>query len=150
MERRQICWAHLIRRMVSFSERDGPTAAFGKELLEYAGIIFEYWHSYKDDKLSREQLVSRMAPVRQQVEALLARAVAAGIKGVSGSCANMSAHKEALWTFVDHDGVDPTNNHVYAARGISVVMPRPGSCRVGAGGAHRAERVSISVGSEPA
>jgi transposase len=111
MGRRQICWAHLIRRMVSFSERDGPTAAFGKELLEYAGIIFEYWHSYKDDKLSREQLVSRMAPVRQQVEALLARAVAAGIKGVSGSCANMLAHKEALWTFVDHDGVDPTNNH---------------------------------------
>jgi transposase len=111
MDRRQICWAHLIRRLVSFSERDGPAAAFGKELIEYAGIIFEYWHSYKDDKLSREQLVSRMAPVRQQVEALLGRAVAAGIKGVSGSCANMLAHKEALWTFVDHDNVPPTNNH---------------------------------------
>jgi len=111
MERRQVCWAHLIRRMISFSERAGPAAAFGKELLDYAGIIFEYWHNYKDDKLSREQLVSRMAPVRQQVEALLARAVAAGIKGVSGSCTNMLAHKDALWTFVDHDGVPPTNNH---------------------------------------
>jgi transposase len=111
MERRQVCWAHLIRRMVSFSERDGPAAAFGKELLDYAGIVFEYWHNYRDDKLSRGQLVSRMAPVRQQVEGLLERAVAAGIKGLSGSCANMLAHKEALWTFVDHDGVPPTNNH---------------------------------------
>ena len=102
---------HLLRKYVSFSERDGPAGRFGKELLDYTGLVFEYWHNYKDDKLSREQLVSRMAPVRQQVEALLARIVAADIKGLSGSCANMLVHKEALWTFVDHDGVDPTNNH---------------------------------------
>jgi len=111
MERRQICWAHLLRKMVSFSERDGRAGAFGKELLDYTGLIFEYWHNFKDDKLSRDQLVSRMVPVRQQFEALLARIVAADIKGVSGSCANMLAHKEALWTFVDREGVDPTNNH---------------------------------------
>ena len=111
MERRQICWAHLLRKYVSFSERDGPAGRFGKELLDYTGLVFEYWHNFKDDKLSREQLVSQMAPVRQQMEALLARAVAAEIRGLSGSCANMLAHKEALWTFVDHDGVDPTNNH---------------------------------------
>ena len=111
MERRQICWAHLLRKMVSFSERPGRAGAFGKELLDYIGLIFEYWHNFKNDKLSRDELVSRMVPVRQQVEALLARIVAADIKGVSGSCANMLAHKEALWTFVDYDGVDPTNNH---------------------------------------
>jgi len=39
-------------------------------------------------------------------------------------------HRAALWTFVDRDDVEPTNNHAYAARGISVVMPRPGLCRV--------------------
>lgn len=111
IERRQICWAHLLRKMVSFSERDGPAGDFGEELLDYTGLIFEYWHNFKDDKLSRDELVSRMAPVRQQMEALLARIVAAGIKGTSGSCANILAHKEALWTFVDHDDVDPTNNH---------------------------------------
>ena len=111
MERRQICWSHLLRKMVSFSERDGPAGVFGKELLDYTGLIFEYWHNFKDDKLNRAELVSRMAPVRQQMEALLARAVAAGIKGLSGSCANMLAHKEALWTFVAQDGVEPTNNH---------------------------------------
>jgi transposase len=111
MDRRQICFAHLLRKFVSFSERDGPAGAFGNELLDYTGIIFEYWHNYKDDKLSRNELVSRMAPVRQQMEALLVRVVDANIKGVSGSCANMLAFKDALWTFVDNDGVDPTNNH---------------------------------------
>ena len=111
MERRQICWAHLIRKFVSFSERDGPAGELGQELLDYTGIFFEYWHDYKDGKLSREKLVAWMAPVREQVEAVLQRAVAANIKGVSGSCADIVAHKEALWTFVEHDGVPPTNNH---------------------------------------
>lgn len=111
MERRQICWAHLIRRFVSFSERDGPTGAFGRELLDYTGVVFEYWHDYQDGKLSRDRFVPWMAPVRQQLEAVLARAVAADINGLSGSCADILAHKEALWTFAERDGVEPTNNH---------------------------------------
>jgi hypothetical protein len=53
MERRQICWAHLIRKFVSFSERDGPAGAFGRQLLDYAGIVFDYWHDYKAGKLDR-------------------------------------------------------------------------------------------------
>src|SRR5690606_18114013 len=31
---RQICWSHLIRKFISFSERDGPAGAIGRELLE--------------------------------------------------------------------------------------------------------------------
>lgn len=111
MERRQICWQHLIRKFVSFSERDGPAGDLGRQLLDYTGILFEYWHQYKDGELSREKLVSWMAPVREQVEAVLQRAVAANLKGVSGSCADILAHKPALWTFLEHEGVEPTNNH---------------------------------------
>lgn len=111
MERRQICWAHLLRKFVSFSERDGPAGGFGRDLLNYTGILFEYWHDYKAGTLDKATFRAWMAPVRAQVEALLARAVAADIDRLSGSCANMLAHKTALWTFVDRDGVEPTNNH---------------------------------------
>jgi transposase len=111
MERRQICWAHLLRKAVSFSERDGPSATLGRDLLNYIGIMFEYWHDYKAGKLDRATFRAWMAPVRAQVEELLARAVASNIDRLSGSCANILAHKLALWTFVDRDGVEPTNNH---------------------------------------
>ncbi len=111
MERRQICWAHLLRKAVSFSERDGPSATFGRDLLNYIGILFDYWHDYKAGRLDRETFHAWMAPVRAQIEDLLARAVAADIDRLSGSCANILAHKLALWTFVDHDDVEPTNNH---------------------------------------
>jgi transposase len=111
MEHRQICWAHLLRQFVSFSERDGRAGRFGRDLLNYTGLLFEYWHAYQDGKLDRPTLRAWMTPVRAQMEALLAQAAAAGIDRLSGSCADILAHGHALWTFLDHDQVEPTNNH---------------------------------------
>jgi transposase len=111
MERRQICFAHLLRKFISFAERDGPSAKFGRQLLDYTALIFEYWHDYKAGKLSREMFVAWMAPVRRQFEAVLAQAVSAEIAGMSGSCADILEHQAALWTFVERLGVEPTNNH---------------------------------------
>ena len=111
MKRRQVCWAHLLRKFISFSERDGPTGAIGRELVEYTAIVFHYWHDFQDGKLSRAELRRRIAPVRLQFEAVLRRAQTAKIRRLSGSCADVLAHAEALWTFVDRPGVEPTNNH---------------------------------------
>ena len=60
---------------------------------------------------SREQLAARIAPVRVDFERTLRGAIDADIKGLSGSCADMWEHREALWTFVEVDGVEPTYNH---------------------------------------
>jgi len=111
MRRRQICWAHLARKFVSFSERDGPARAIGKELVEYTRLLFDYWSMFKQGRLDHATFIARMAPVRPQVEALLERAVAKNVKGLSGSCEDILEHREALWTFVEHDGIEPTNNH---------------------------------------
>lgn len=111
MARRQICWAHLLRKFVSFSERDGPEAAIGDELLEYTKLVFAYWADFREGKLDRARLREWMAPVRVQFEALLRRAVAADIRGLSGSCADILEHRAALWTFIEREGVEPTNNH---------------------------------------
>jgi transposase len=111
MHRRQICWAHLLRKFIGFSERDGPVASLGKELLDFTGVVFQYWSDFREGKFGRPQLRAFMAPVRLQFEELLERAVAKGEKGFSGSCADILEHREALWTFIDREGVEPTNNH---------------------------------------
>jgi transposase len=111
MARRQICWAHLLRKFVAFSERDGPCGRIGAELLEYTGILFEYWQDFRAGKLSRGTLQAWMAPLRSQVENLLEKGVAQEIEGLSGSCQDILEHRAALWTFLDHDDVEPTNNH---------------------------------------
>jgi transposase len=111
MDRRQVCWAHLLRKAISFSERAGPSATIGRELLAYITIIFEYWHALKDGRLTRDEFRVLMAPVRVHVEALLARAAKSRHPHVSGSCEDILNHRAALWTFVESEGVEPTNNH---------------------------------------
>ena len=101
----------MVRKFISFSERDGPAGDIGHELLDYTAIIFQYWNDYKSGKLSREDFARWMAPVREQFETALERVVAADIPRLSGSCKNLLAHRAALWTFVDREGVEPTNNH---------------------------------------
>jgi transposase len=111
MRRRQICWAHLLRKFVGFSERDGPAGMFGKELLDYAILVFEYWSQLRDGRVSRRRFRELMAPVRREFEALLRRAVDAKVRGLSGSCEDILEHREALWTFVERTDIEPTNNH---------------------------------------
>jgi transposase len=111
MALRQVCHSHLLRKFVAFSERDGPDGAIGCELLECMTLIFEYWHGFKDGHLTRAELSFWMQPLQRHVEQLLQRASTSASEGISGSCADILAHRDALWTFVSHEGVEPTNNH---------------------------------------
>jgi transposase len=111
MARRQICWAHLLRKFVSFSQRAGPAGELGRELLGATAVVFRYWHDLRDRKLDRATFRAWMAPLRAQLEGCLERAAASGIAELSGSCQDILAHRAALWTFVERTDVEPTNNH---------------------------------------
>lgn len=111
MEKRQICFAHLLRKAISFSERDGPAGVLGRELSDLIVILFKYWQQLRGGELSRDKFRELMAPVRRQFEEALERGSKAKLRHVSGSCADILEHRAALWTFIDNEGVEPTNNH---------------------------------------
>jgi transposase len=111
MALRQVCHAHLLRKFVAFSERDGPGGALGRELLELSALMFEYWHAFKEGALTRHELQFWMRPIQREIERALERGAAADIERLSGSCIDILAHRDALWTFVTREGVEPTNNH---------------------------------------
>ena len=111
MHRRQICWAHLLRKFIWFSERNGKSKALGTDLLDYVKLMFEYWRQVKEGTLTRQRFQQLMVPIRAAVEGLLQKGVDAKVSGLSGSCADILEHRAALWTFVDRDDVEPTNNH---------------------------------------
>ncbi len=48
--------AHLLRKAISFSERDGPSGAIGRELLDSIAIIFGHWNGLKDGTLRRSRV----------------------------------------------------------------------------------------------
>jgi transposase len=78
--------------------------------LVYTNKMFHYWHKIKNGTISRKQFKKLMDPIRDRVEALFKEGTRCGNKKTVGTCKQLLKFKEALWTFIDADGVEPTNN----------------------------------------
>lgn len=111
MNRRQICWAHLIRKFASFSELRGRPGEVGADLLLWSQVLLHAWHRVRDGTGTRADLKAVVTNLRAQIELLLDEGAAMPVKGFQGACRNILDHREALWRFVFEAGVDPTNNH---------------------------------------
>jgi transposase len=107
---RQFCWSHLSRDFTAISERSGASGRVGEKLVEETDRMFGWWHRVRDGTLSRADFRVYMRPLRARVEALLAEGLALDDKKTARTCAKLLKATEALWTFVDIEGVDPTNN----------------------------------------
>ena len=104
-----ICWAHLIRDFVGFSERKG-SAEIGKLLLLETRKMFELWKRVRDGTLARSSFRVYMTPIRRGVEALLRKGTRCRNSKTRGMCKMILKLRPALWTFVRVEGVEPTNN----------------------------------------
>jgi transposase len=131
--RRQLCWAHLLRDIEAMSARGGGSAEIGEALRTQARQMFQWWHRVRDGTLAPASFASYMWPVRREVERLLAAGQTCGVAKTEGTCREILRLRQALWTFVRHPEVEPTNNA--AERAI-----RPGVLwRKGSFGTHSPE-----------
>lgn len=109
MERRQICWAHLLRKFASFATRSGDAGQLGDKLHLWTRVMFHNWHRVRGGTMTRREFREWARHLREVVERLLEQGTVT--PGISGSCKNILGHRAALWRFVDDRDVDPTNNH---------------------------------------
>ena len=107
---RQLCWSHLQRDFQAFVERDGDSQKLGEALLTFAHQMFTWWHLVQKNSLSRTQFQEQMQWVRTQVGELLRQGTTCTHSATAGTCRDILKREAALWTFVDVDGVEPTNN----------------------------------------
>jgi transposase len=108
--RRQLCWAHLLRDIAAMIERGGGSQEIGEALRAQARQMFHWWHRVCDSTLAHTSFASYMRPVRQEVERLLEAGQTCGVPKTEGVCRQILKVRQALWTFVRHAGVEPTNN----------------------------------------
>jgi transposase len=108
--RRQICWAHLLRDIEAMIARGGRSQEIGEALRAQARQMFHWWHRVCDGTLARTTFARDMWPVRRDMERLLEAGQACGVPKTEGTCREILKLRQALWTFVRHDGVEPTNN----------------------------------------
>jgi transposase len=109
--RLQWCWAHLKRDFQAMIDGgDRRAKHLGWRLRAATCELFEHWADYRAGRISWAALRRRMAPVRRKVEGLLLRGTQSGNADVRGTCRELYEHRQWLWTFLRHEGVEPTNN----------------------------------------
>ena len=107
---RQLCGSHLLRDFEAIRGRGGASEEIGHALLEQAHPMFEWWHRVREGTLARSTFRSYMTPLRREVERLLEAGSQCGVAKTEGTCREILKRREALWTFVQVEGVEPTNN----------------------------------------
>jgi transposase len=107
---RQLCWAHLLRDFAAMRDRGGCSEELGDALLTQARQMFIWWHRVREGTLTRSTFRSYMTPLRREVERLLVAGSRSGVPKTAGTCQDILKRREALWTFVQVEGVEPTNN----------------------------------------
>ncbi len=108
-ERRQVCWAHLLRDFRRIAERSGAAGEVGRRLLGLGYVMFRRRHrlSEADAPSCRTDLAGVRVRVRQALER---GAALLGCPRTAATCANLLKIEPALWTFTTHAEVPPTNN----------------------------------------
>jgi transposase len=143
---RQLCWSHLRRDFQAMIDRDGDSAIIGQLLLAQTELLFSLWHRVRDGTLRRSAFQEAMQPVRREVEALLQLAVAlVDQTKTQATCKNILKRKVALWMFVEHEGVEPTNNAAERALRRGVIWRRRSFGTQSQTGSRFVERILTAV-----
>lgn len=143
--RRQLCWSHLLRDLQGMVERGGRGEVFARAILACARDMFEWWAQVRDGELERTQFQERMRSVRTEVERLLMQSAMHAEEKTAGMCAEILKLKEALWTFVDVEGIEPTNNAAERALRPAVLQRKGSFGNDSERGARYCERVLTTV-----
>lgn len=108
-ERRQVCWAHLMRNLRSRVETKGRWQANAADLLALAELVFAVWERYRTGSIDRETLRAMLEPIQHAMWERLQVAERGG-HSLSSLCRALIRLWDALWTFTTVDGIEPTNN----------------------------------------
>ena len=114
----QFCLAHIIRNIVGLSatclKKDAER--FSKWMLSEMKRLFEIWHRFKGGDITRSELIRLSVPIRARMIACLRKYSSSETDKVRKFAKKLLDCQDGLFTFLYHEGVEPTNNS--AERGL--------------------------------
>jgi transposase len=108
--RRHVCWAHLRRDIEAMIDRGERSREIGAAVRAQARQMLQWGHRVRDGTLAPRTVARYMWPVRHEVERRLEVGQTGGVAKTESICRELLKRRQALWTFVRHEEVDPTNN----------------------------------------
>jgi transposase len=108
----QFCWAHLKRNLLGIVEftKSSGVEQFCRDALAEHARLFRLWHKFRGGQIDRRQLLLRSIPIQERIFALAERHLDSPHRQVCNLATALFAHNERLFTFLEYEGVEPTNN----------------------------------------
>ena len=124
--RMQLCWAHLKRNILGIAEdtRSPSARQFCRDALAVVARLFRLWYRFRGDlrdrrgnpqPINRRQLLLKSIPLQRKLFALAEAHLDDANSEVRNLATALFVHCERLFTFVEEEGVEPTNNEAERA-----------------------------------
>jgi transposase len=116
VRRRQVCWSHLQRDFAFHAEGRGAERELGEHGLRICDELFWAWEIFQHTG-DRPGLKRRVRALRRELKPILREHASKKARYRLGRrfARNVLKIWPALWTFAEHPGVQPTNNHAERA-----------------------------------
>jgi transposase len=119
--RMQLCWAHLKRNILGIADyaRSPSSRQFCRDALAIVARLFRLWYRFRGDlrdrrgnpqPIDRRQLIEKSIPLQKKLFALAEAHLDDADREVRNMATALFIHFERLFTFLEVEGVDPTNN----------------------------------------
>jgi transposase len=144
-ERRQLCWAHLKRDFQKIVDCGGPSAFVGRRGLRIVKEVFTAWQAFEQGNVTRQRLQALIEPLQRRLGKALLKGALGDDARVGKFCENVLLLESALWTFVTHEGVEPTNNRIERLLRRAVLWRRRSFGSNSAAGCRFVERILTVV-----
>jgi transposase len=108
----QFCWAHLKRNllgMVDFT-KSSTVERFCRDALAQHARLFRLWHKFRGGQIDRRQLILRSLSIQKRIVELAERHLNSQHREVRNLATALFVYNERLFTFLEEEGVEPTNN----------------------------------------
>lgn len=108
----QFCWAHLKRNLLGIVEftKSSAVERFCRDALAQHARLFRLWRKFRSGQIDRNQLLLRSLPIQKKIFALAEQHLDSPQREVRNLATALFEHNDRLFAFVEHEGVEPTNN----------------------------------------
>ena len=121
--RAQFCWAHLKRDLLGIQEFGRTTDAeqFCRDALALTARLFRLWHRFRGGGFARNELIRKSIPLQKSFFALCEKHLDSDDDEVRVLATALFTHCDRLFAFIEHPGVEPTNNSAERALRHAVI-----------------------------
>lgn len=108
---RQLCWAHLIRRLERIAQRSAEAGTVGQPLVVIARTVLRTHHRWQEGALPPSRYYRRMQRLRTALRAALERGQGCRTSTrTAHQCRHLLNDEALYWTFLSDPGIPLTNN----------------------------------------